>query len=533
MARKRLKIGVIDFETDPFKTGRHVAPFSCEFYSEDHCMTFWGDDCALRLVNALEQLEDGYMIFAHNGGNFDFWLGLYDHVSNPIRVIANRIVSAKLFHHTLRDSFAIIPIGLERAIKGGKLKIDYRKLERDKRESNREEILRYQHQDCITLYQLVSSFIERFTAMLTVGSTAMKQLRRFHDFTRSNEKEDAIFRPFYFGGRSEAFKSGVLKGPWQTYDINSSYPKSMRDYNHPVNGNWDIEDNLPRSFKRPFFCHFIGRNDGALPHRPEETEEKLTFNKEQGEFFACSHELELALDLGLVKIDRIIEIYRTKEFIRFDDYVNYWYDEKVKCKLASDQIGELFAKFMLNSAYGKFGQNPLKYKDWYITHDIDEDALAEELGYEIASQFGNFNLYSRQAKITDSSFYDVSIAASITSASRAQLLAGLQLAIDPIYCDTDSIVCKSFKGNVSETELGAWKKEKSANYAAIAGRKLYALYNTENDPVKIASKGGKLTIKEMIDLANGNEVDYHNDAPTFSLHKPAYFINRTFRKTVD
>lgn len=529
MPRKKnpIKIAVIDFETDPFVYARIPQPFCVEFLSDDECLTFWGDNCAEQLVNALERLEEPYYIFAHNGGKFDFWF-LHSYASNPIRVINSRIVSAKLFHHTLRDSLAIIPVGLGAY---NKMKIDYGLFERHLREKHKQEILRYLHQDCVDLLKLVTSFVERFGLKLTVGSTAMEQLRRFHEFSRSNEAEDSIFRPFYYGGRVQVFRGGVQKGPWYVYDVNSSYPKSMRDFSHPVNGQWSILDNIPRSYKKPFFVHFSGTNRGALPSREESNE--LTFDKERGEFFACSHELELALELGLVQIERVHTVYQAQQYIRFADYVNYWYDQKVKCKNSGDKIGELFAKFMLNSAYGKFGQNPEKYKDWTITHSAIEEFLAEEDGYELTSEFPDFNLYSRPAIVRDNSFYDVSIAASVTSASRAQLLAGLQMATDPIYCDTDSIICRSFKGQVDKNILGAWKHEATANYAAIAGKKIYALYDnlTDKDAIKIASKGGRITHRDIVDLCNGGEVIYENPVPSYSLSRGINFIHRTFRAT--
>jgi hypothetical protein len=47
----------------------------------------------------------------------------------------------------------------------------------------------------------------------------------------------------------------------------------------------------------------------------------------------------------------------------------------------------------------------------------------------------------------------------------------------PIYCDTDSIICEAFGGNLHDTELGGWKIEAEGDYAAIAGKKLYAVFD--------------------------------------------------------
>lgn len=544
----------MDFETDPFRFERIPKPFAVECYSDAWTFYAWGDDCVNELMQHLDSVEEPLLIFAHNGGKFDFHF-LHTFIDNPIKIINARIVECALGIHTLRDSFSIIPIPLKAFDKDD---IDYDKMERHRRERYKDEILHYLHKDCTSLFALVSAFVEQFGTRLTVASTAMTEIKKLHTFNTLNTKGDAIFRQFYFGGRVQCFKSGIIDGPWHGYDVNSMYPKAMRDYKHPVNCSFSVTDTLPNGFDIPYFCHFRGRNNGALPTRIDDAEGGLTFDVTEGEFFACSHEIQVALKYDLIEIDEIVACYVADETISFGAYVDFWYDRKVTAKRNKDKIGELFAKFMLNSGYGKFGQNPENFADWLLWRDYGREDEIEAKGYAPVCEFPEFELWKRPAKINDSAFYDVSIAASITSAARAILLEGIQNAVDPVYCDTDSIICRSFNGAISDTTLGAWKHEFEAPRIAIAGKKMIAAYDPTKplnstmkskhapdrpinarafdpskaeNPVKLVSKGGTLTLADILSVCRGQSVSVASAAPTFSLSRPTRFITRTFRQT--
>jgi len=520
-------IAVIDSETDPFLFGRVPAPFCVEFHSDKITTQFWGKDCMQQLADFCEGLPDEYMIFAHNGGKFDF-LFMSDCLDNPIKIINSRIVSASYFHHTLRDSYAIIPVPLRDYEKEV---FDYSKMESNVREKHKPEILSYLHSDCIHLFNLVSAFVDRFGTKLTVGSTAIKELKKRHPFERMTENNDAIFRPYYFGGRVQCFQSGIIRGPWKVYDVNSMYPKAMRDFRHPINGGFAQSTTIPENPDAVYFVHFTGKNRGALPVK---TKEGLDFTIDHGEFFTCCHELRVAEKYGLVEIEKIHAVWEATETISFVQFVDEFYKEKVESKKAGDKLSEMFSKFMLNSAYGKFGQNPDNFKDYIIVRDFGNDLELRDQGYTIELEFPQFEVWAKPSEIFDHSFYDVSIAASITSASRAILLDGLQNAVEPIYCDTDSIICKSLDREISSTVLGAWKFEGEFQNAAIAGKKLYALYNDgDKKTKKLASKGGTLELKDILQICRGEEFVYNNPAPTMSINTSPKFISRKFRNTVD
>lgn len=550
MAKKpKLINAVIDFETDPFKYGRIPRPFACEFHCDEKTEIFWGDNCVEQFISFIEAETTPYRIYAHNGGKFDFHF-LHKYLDNPIKVINSRIVHSTIGIHTVRDSLAIIPVPLKRFFKGSKGEIDYRCMERPYREKHKQEILDYLHQDCVSLYKVVCAFIDRFGPKLTVGSTSMAELMQMHDFEIMTPEQDKVIRPFYYGGRVECFKSGIIEGPLLSLDVNSMYPAAMKNFRHPVSSSFHVLDKMPSGFDIPYFIEFTGTNNHALPVINDE--HSLDFSVPYGRFQACSHELKVALDYGLVSIDKVHKVYMPTEWTSFKEFVDKFYGEKVASKIAGDELNEMFSKFMLNSAYGKFGSNPENFQDWYINRDFGNDLTLEANGYVLECEYDDFELWARPAAITDSAYFNVSIAASITSAARSILLEGLQQSSGIVYCDTDSIICTGFAGEISDTILGAWKLEKTAPRAAIAGKKLYALYdpvtlalpktvyndtwkchddNPARKALKLSSKGGQINLDQIIAICDGETIRYENMAPTFSLHRETKFIARNFRMT--
>jgi hypothetical protein len=513
--RKSNLIGVLDFETDPFKYGRTPAPFCAGFYSlETGFVYFWGDDCIDALVFFIECLDDDYIIYAHNGGKFDFHFML-DFVDNPLKIIGSRIVCVKIGKHELRDSYAIIPIPLSQYIKDS---IEYWKLERECRDKYRDEIVSYLRTDCLSLFDIVSKFIERFGIRLTIGGTAIKILREMHDFQSTRKTHDDIYRPYYFGGRVEAFKTGIHSGDFKVFDVNSMYPHVMKNMRHPTGSKYEIgyRRNIDKRGRiagfadAPFyFAKIWCKQHGAFPIR--EKNKPLNFDIPEGEFYVTSHELKAAIETNRVSDIRVLEVRVPKETISFGDYVDKYMLEKIAAKNNKDKAGEIFAKLLLNSAYGKFGQNPEHYYDYYLGEPDDTS------DFEIYSaDIDSIDIWRKQS--ARQAYYDVATASSITGAARSVLMRALSKASNPLYCDTDSIICDSLELPKSDSELGAWKLEASGNAIALVGKKMYAL-RSNSDYVKVASKGVILTGDEIFGLCQGKSKNWNNQAPSFSLGK--------------
>lgn len=529
MSRRKSRlpnIAVIDFETDPFLYDRIPEPFCVEFYTDTTTEVFWGDDCADQLCEYLENCEQEYLIYAHNGGKFDFHF-LHDEISNPCLIIKSRIVQCKLFQHTLRDSFAILPVPLRDF---EKMEFDYALMERPVRDKHKALILEYLHVDCLSLYKAVMAFTDRFGRQMTIGGTAMRELKRYHKFDNQGSDNDRAFRPFYFGGRVECWNGGILDGPWKLVDRNSMYPSVMVSHNHPINGCYDLERDLPSSFERPYFALITATNRNALPHRGDNGD--LLFNQERGVFWACSHELEIALEHDLIEVEEVHKCLVACEWTKFDKFILEHAALKEEAKRAGDVLNYVFEKLLMNSGYGRAGINPENFEDWLIHRDFGNEGELELKGYSQQADYDSIELWAKKADVKESQFCDVAIAASITSAARSSLLSAIQLADNPVYCDTDSIICRDFHGELDKYSLGAWDIEKQADTVAIAGRKLYAMYSGDTLH-KLSSKGGTLTLNDIQRICQGETVKYYNQAPTFSLKRETKFITRRFKSTFE
>lgn len=525
--RKKYKIATLDIETDPFLHGRIPMPFCIGFYDGENYVDFWGDDCIAEMIEYLDSLPDDYRIYVHNGGGFDFWY-LQDWITNPLFFISKRIAKCGLLgRHELRDSYKMIPIPLS---KFNKEEIDYALFEEHRREKYRKKILHYLFLDCKYLYDMVTQFIDKYGDHLTIGAAAMKHLKKDYPNKSQSQHFDALYRPYYLGGRVECIQRGRIDGPFKLYDVNSLYPYVMRAFSHPLGNEYRLHPRIPDT-DNVYFARIIAESKKALPIRLTTTSgftQGLSFPSGEFEFYAISHELQKARELGLIKIKRVIECREFKESQRFDKYIDRFAAEKIEAEERGDKGGREFAKLFMNNAYGKFGQDPRKYSDCEIFDDIES---AEAAGYALCNTFGDRFIGQRPAELKPWSFNNVAIAASITSAARSVLLDGLHHAKNPVYCDTDSIVCESLDRELHQTKLGAWKLEAEGNRIDIAGKKLYAFYSGDKC-IKKASKGVNLSPSLISEVATSQiAVPVKIDAPVLRMAKDAKFIERKIRAT--
>ena len=527
MKKIKQNIAVIDFETDPFKAGRIPVPFAWGFYDgtiyKDHwTRNAWEtpDQCADELIKYIGDIEEPFLILAHNGGKFDF-LFIIKHLTGAIKIVNGRILQAELGVHTLRDSYAILPIPLSQS--GGKMEIDYMLMERNVRESHRAEIMTYLKADCKSLYDLAVAFYSEFGDALTIGGTAMKQLKSFHKFESGHEKFDQQFRPYYFGGRCQCFETGVIETGIKGIDINSSYPDTMRRLLHPVSVAHIVSQKIGT---HTMFVKWQGKNFNAVPVREKFG---LNFNTDYGIFNTTIHEFNAGLETGTIEPDKIIETVSFREVQTFENFVDHFYNARLKAKADDNVFLALFYKLILNSSYGKFAQSPDNFKDSIIL-PWGEVAPAP---FEIEFTHGEYAIWSKPS--LQKTYFNVATAASITGGARANLLFGLSNAVRPLYCDTDSIYCEDFTGELDDKKLGKWKLEFEGTSIAIAGKKLYAVMGQDETGntvcLKKASKGTRLNPLAIYMIARGDTVETVNDAPTFKLDGNHQFINRRIRNT--
>jgi DNA polymerase type B, organellar and viral len=515
-------IATFDAETDPFDSYSLIAPFcfGCAWLDHDgvkHYREFWGDECVGDFVGWLETMPP-MILYAHNGGKFDFMF-ILEHIHEPF-LIGSRIVKAKIHHHEIRDSYSILPVSLGSYQKES---IDYQLMTKEKREDNKKEILAYLASDCENLLKLVSAFRERFGNKLTIASTAITELEKIHDVQHKSARHDEAFREFYLGGRVECFEFGECKGDFKIYDVNSMYPHAMKNFAHP-RGDWEFTRSLDTALAAPVSfidADVIYAKGFGVRHKVG-----LEWGETSGRMALCSHEVKPALARGELKLGTIYGCRVFNDSISFAEFVDYWIAEKIRCELSGDKEGRLFAKLILNSAYGKMAQNPENFKE-YVIVPVGEmpDGSFEWEYYDV---FGTHEIYRRPNPSTRG-YIDVSIGASITSASRAVLAHALSQSTRAIYCDTDSIICENLESDLHNTRLGAWKTEAVADKVYIAGKKLYTATLCGRE-VKSASKGVRLNSDQIKRVALGEQILWRSESPTFKFSGQSYIQRNISRR---
>lgn len=514
------KIGVIDFETDPFLFERAPKPFVVELYfgSDDpDNVVFWGPRCAKQISEHLLNLDD-CLIYAHNGGKFDFHFLLRYMSAGEIKIINGRIAQVFMGACELRDSFLIIPFALD---KYKKTKIDYGMFEADVRntKANKAAILNYLHDDCVYTRELIIGFRKHTKGALTVGSAAFASMRKLDiPLEKQSEWHDVRMRPYFFGGRVQVFVPGVIKEPVHILDINSAYPYAMMAEHAHGGGYLETTNGKIRDQS---FVRLNAVSTGVFPFRNQKTK-RLEFPDDGvvREFLTTGWEFNMARKCKLLSHYVILSVLTPQKTINFKKFVEHHINERNKAKLIKDTINDLAHKTMANSGYGKLAINPRDFEDYELAAVGDnapqlrgfkfEDDLTDELA-----------LWAKPAYDGDG-FYDVATAASITGYVRAMLMQKIfkerKLGNTVYYCDTDCVMVSGLHNATPNTKLGAWKYEGRADRGAFAGKKLYALKGEFGDKIeKKASKGANLTYSEILSIARGKTVVWKNRAPNFKL----------------
>jgi hypothetical protein len=534
------RFATIDFETDPFKHGRYPKAFAVGFYDGVCYQSKWGEENAV-IQWAIRKVA-GFpgIVYAHNGGRFDF-LGILFKKSGEtiwgerVHCIAGRIVKMQFGEAELRDSYAILPAPLRAYDKG---EISYTLLEAKVREKHKRKILDYLARDCRSLYDLVAAFLALHgTSPLTAASAAMKYCRKLGTKVETlNESTDARFRRFYSGGLVLARKPGIHHGKFSIFDIKSAYPYAMV-HSHSAGKDFDFQ-RAPREISPHGFYLVRGTARECFLRRSREG----NMFGGKGEFYVTGWELLAARKhfKGTIIFGEVPKLTTD-----FKPFVNHFFEQKQHSESRGDKAGRLIAKIMLNALYGKFAQRGDRFRD-YVIMPVDEP-ICEPWEEECVWEEYGFAVWGKPSD--HGNFYNVATAASITGFVRAMLMKAIY-EYDPYYCDTDSIITDGKWGEIrGNGELGSWGKEAEGDLLYIAGKKLYALrilqdiapcsksasekgYHWDGKRAwKIASKGCRLNPEEMKALCQGKTIEYRNEAPSFSLLNSPFFIKRNIRAT--
>lgn len=549
MSKKIKNLWAFDCETDPFKYGRVPEPFLwCAISEHGERRIFWGNDCTEKFIEFLLELPPSVFI-SHNGGKFDTQL-LIKYITGKALIVDGRILKCFIGNAELRDSMAILPMPLAKLDKtsSGKIKIDLDKLEKEKRQKYKQEIINYCLRDCDVLMSAVQSFYKMAgRRALTIASVASEKLRELYpDLPKLNKSHYEEFKPFYFGGRVGVLKGvGEFSGNFKLYDVNSMYPAVMRNFNHPWGNSYSLLpfslENIPEHgagfFEGAAYitgCFPIRDDLGNTPYPTGYfTNIKVTIA-----------ELIVALKHNLVeKIHGRLII--PNNYTNFAKFVDFFYEARQAAKKLKNHGEELFYKLILNSAYGRFCMSPDGRYAFYITGEEDKIEFkksddgnkiklnddAQLYDVEFIDTINERYILKREVDRPWTFYEDIATGASITGAARAMLLDAMCQAQDPMYCDTDSLLCESLPQELLDnSRLGAWKLECEGDRIFIGGKKMYAIYK-KSHIMKKASKGVRMTGKHIAIVSRGGEVTLRRDAPALNISRGVRFTERKIRIT--
>ena len=380
-----------------------------------------------------------------------------------------------------------------------KLKIDFDNC-------TNEQLSIYCKQDVNILLQSWKKYIKWFTDNdlgnfgVTISAQSFNSFRhKFmkHDIYIHNRKYvSTLERQSYYGGRTECFKIGHFTNRKFYYlDINSMYPAVMASNFYPIRYfKYSLKMSITElKFYLEKYC-IVARVkiNTKKPLFPYRTKTKIIFPIGQFEAVLSSPELDLAIKENVLKEVISVAMYYKGKI--FEDFIDFFYSERLEAKAKDNYAYSLFFKLIMNSLYGKFGQlsgewqtrgkcDPLEVDYWNETIQGDRHI------YKMRKINGLVQRYERKEESFNSF---CAISSHVTSYARIKLWNLMNQANmkNVYYCDTDSLFVnekgyKNLKTQIDNTALGQLKIEAKTNNLKIIGCKHYQFGD------KIRHKGRK------------------------------------------
>lgn len=327
-----------------------------------------------------------------------------------------------------------------------------------------------------------------------------------------------IERKSYFGGRTEVFKKeyqsdNINKGGLYYLDINSAHPSGMLK-EMPFRYQRTLKLRIPDT-KLEIVDYYIyrvkvsykGNDPFYIPNLLCRNKNNIVGVKNTDYIYCWGIELNEAVKDGCIyECDEIL-IYEGKAI--FKTFSEFFYNERLKIKGENPTLAQFF-KTVMNSLYGKFGQQPHTTKV-IIKHPDEISSYVNDNCKRVV----NINIIQDNYMILE--YEDIlddvnnignlirfsSYIACTTRCKLAEVMRDVGHK-NVYYCDTDSIFSLTVPSNkyMSDTILGKWKIEcKPIIEAYFLAPKMY-YYKTEDNKVQNKAKGIKSDKLNKVDYTN-------------------------------
>lgn len=358
----------------------------------------------------------------------------------------------------------------------------------------RDELLAYNKQDCLVLYQVLEKFSKLIFDMFQVNISGIPTISSLAlQIYRSNfMPEDARIgitdvklydklHAAYMGGAVDVYtpQSEPMHSVY-CYDVNSMYPAVMRDMDYPVGsptffeGSVDLNDHNTFGFLRvqvtspkDLFAPLLMTRVGGRTVAP--------LGSWTGWYF--SEELKFAATLGYKFEVREAVLYERGKI--FKGYVDSLY--KLRKKYSAKDPQNLICKLHMNSLYGRFGMSPRMEKYQLVdSNDVLTRLPANQIDLSEDKSLISYDVIRNQdVTAPDGNYLDISLPISMAVTAYARIYMQASIAMDGImYTDTDSIhTTNKLPDSLVGPELGQFKLEYTAEQAVFIAPKAYACKN--------------------------------------------------------
>jgi len=385
--------------------------------------------------------------------------------------------------------------------------------------------------DSEILYKIMDQFIKDNTIIkgLTAPSSALKTFKKYYlEKTITFPKKLIQYAlQSYRGGLVFPFK--LLRGEYiYDYDINSLYPFSMfSNYSIRYKGKVDsrISDDDIRHERLNYLLNvdFFGKNNLIVPVRA--IDKRLIFLNNAKDVWITGQEYLALKDNGF---DIIVKKgYAFYSYPIFKNYINHFYNLKKNSKGGK----KLFYKLMLNSLYGKFGENRkhseiilLNEKEKLKKYGIDETTIKfmQEMGDNEGKgklfDFENIKVhYYRDflvVKKETEARYSPLIASEVTANARLYNFKLRQELKEVYYTDTDSFFIP-FQIQESD-ELGGLKKEFQGKIWLYSPKDYFYIDDSGKLHLKLKGVQTENTYNKFIELGYIDKNHYVTDMSLFN-----------------
>jgi len=468
----------------------------------------------------LNQIEGFYLNKAMIDTSLFLQLKSYDY-----KITINFIDSMNYFRSSLRDLAQ--SFGIEKALSVEEYKLDadlWNKLLKDKMK----EIVRI---DTEILYRIMNQFLNDNSIIkgLTAPSSALKTFKKYYlERTITFPKELIQYAlQSYRGGLVFPFK--LLRGEYvYDYDINSLYPFSMfNNYSIRYKGKVDsrIQDDDIRHERLNYLLNvdFFGKNNVIVPVRA--IDKRLVFLNNAKDVWITGQEYLALKENGFDII--VNKGYVFYSYPIFKNYINHFYNLKKNSKGGK----KLFYKLLLNSLYGKFGENR-KHSEIILLSDkkklekygIDDTMI--QFMNEMGDNEGQGKLFDFESikihyyrdflvvKRESEARYSPLIASEVTANARLYNFKLRQELKTVYYTDTDSFFIP-FQIKESD-ELGGLKKEFQGKTWLYSPKDYF--YIDDNNKLHLKLKGVQTenAYKKFIELGYIDNNHYITDMSLFN-----------------